>query len=562
MLGRIRILLPLLRGQRLRYAAAGAALLLSTVFLVLRPLIGRYAIDYVIAGKPLRAPGPVRRVIEWSGGRAALAENLWAVAVAVVAVTMLSGIFAYLKGRWSAHAAESVIRRLRSRLYDRLQHLPCRFFDRTPTGDLLQRCTSDVETIRLFLTAEIVDLGRAVVMLGIMLPVLFLLDVRMAFWSLALLPVIVLFACVFFAKIRSTFQRMDEAEGSMTTRLQENLAGVRVVRAFAQQEHERERFGRSNAEYRSRWRRLVLVMTWYWPTSELLVHAQRGLVLLVGGYFVVTTAGRPDEFTIGKLYAFLACVNMFMWPLQEMGRILADLGKALVSLGRVGGILAEPRESDPPAAAVHPQGQAAGRIEFSDVSFQHGDGQPVLDGLSFKVEPGQTMAVLGPSGSGKSTLINLLLRLYDYESGSIRLDGTELRALPRGYVRSQIGVVLQEPFLYSRSLRENIKLGQRHSGDQEMLEAASSASVHESIMAFDAGYDTLVGERGVTLSGGQRQRVALARALLKRPPVLILDDALSSVDTHTESLILRALRERAGRQTTRERRARRQATRG
>jgi ATP-binding cassette subfamily B protein len=283
--------------------------------------------------------------------------------------------------------------------------------------------------------------------------------------------------------------------------------------------------------------------------------AQYAIVLTAGGYYIAA-----GQISVGTFFAFLMFVNMYLWPIRRIGKIMADLGKATVSIGRIGEILDEQREdhndkvkivpSQAERAGLRRTQSSRGKIVFENVSFTHEDETRVLDNVSLHVEPGRSLAILGPSGSGKSTLINLLLRLYDYREGSIRLDGRELREMDRKFVRSQIGVVLQEPFLYSRSLRENIKLGRSAAHDEEMVEAASVACVHDAIADFDSGYDTVVGERGVTLSGGQQQRVALARAILKDPPILILDDALSSVDTRTENLILGALRQRHGRHTT------------
>jgi ATP-binding cassette subfamily B protein len=409
------------------------------------------------------------------------------------------------------------------------------------------------------------------------------------------------FGVAFFSKVQRTFKASDEAEGKMTSRLQENLSGIRVVRAFARQQYEIEHFAQANSEYRRRWYRLMQLLSFYWPTSDLMCFTQQGIVLFAGAWYV-----SRGDLTAGDLFTYIMYVNLFLWPVRNMGRILADMGKALVSIGRVGEILSQPVEveqellsqpdnvAQPPSAVAflagphanghdlgvakspsamatlmepHLNGHSAqpraavphagtqpaappGEIVVKNLVFNHGPEIPVLRGISLRIEPGMTLAMLGPSGSGKSTLINLLLRLYDYDTGSIRLDGLELRALPRKFVRAQIGSVLQEPFLYSKSLRENIKLSCTEAADEDIVAAASAACIHESIEGFENGYDTLVGERGVTLSGGQRQRVALARALLKNPPILILDDAFSAVDTHTEKMILRALRNRHGRRTT------------
>ena len=545
---RLGILWQLMRGQRFRYVVALAAIFISVALMYLLPLITRTTIDHVIRNQPLEDSGVVVDVVAWLGGRQALVENLWMVAAAMVAVAAVAGAFIYVRGKWSAQAAESMARSLRNQLYERLEHLPVAWFDTQQTGDLIQRCTSDVETVRMFLASQFVEVARAAVLLAIGLPILLALDVKLASLSMAILPFVIWYSTRFFANVRKSFQRVDEAEGQMTATVQENLTGVRVVRAFARRDFECERFAARNDEYRREWYALIHLMSVYWPVSGLMTNIQAGLVLIVGAYWAT-----EGSITLGTLTAFLACVGMYLWPVRRVGQILGDLGKALVALGRINTILSADVESDiadsPAGRNAPPRPAGGGEIVIEGLSFSHGHVQ-VLRDVSLRVEPGQTLAILGPSGSGKSTIINLLVRLYDYETGSIRLDGVELSDLPRQYVRSRIGVVLQEPFLYSRSLRENIKLGRHTAGDDAMVDAAAAACVHESIVTFDDGYDTVVGERGVTLSGGQRQRVALARALLRQPPVLILDDALSAVDTRTETLILRALARRHGKQTT------------
>jgi ATP-binding cassette subfamily B protein len=346
----------------------------------------------------------------------------------------------------------------------------------------------------------------------------------------------------FFMRIQHAFRASDEAESRMTTLLQENLSGARVVRAFARKDYEIAKFAQGNDQYRDRWYRLLALLSVYWSSSDLLCIGQTGAVLVAGAYYVAI-----GSITVGTLYAFTAYVGLFLWPARNMGRVLAELGKAMVAVGRIHEILEEPAESEPAEAVAVPQPQ--GHLVVRSLGFNHGQ-QAVLQDVCLDVPAGSTLGLLGPAGSGKSTLINLLLRLYDYDQGSITLDGVELRQLPRSLVRQRVGSVLQEPFLYSRTLRENIKLAHSHAGDPEMFEAAASADIHDSILTFESGYDTVVGERGVTLSGGQRQRVAIARALLRNPPVLILDDAMSAVDTQTEGVILRALRRRHGKMTT------------
>ncbi|MDP7144876.1 MAG: ABC transporter ATP-binding protein [Pseudomonadales bacterium] len=285
-----------------------------------------------------------------------------------------------------------------------------------------------------------------------------------------------------------------------------------------------------------------LLLAAYFGFSDMICMSQIGVILIVGALWVM-----GGSLTVGTLFAFLTYVGMVIWPIRHMGRVLTDTGKAMVSLGRLCEILLVAEESQHERI---PSGPLSGEIEVSQLAFSFNGDQEVLRDISFHIRPGETLALMGPPGSGKSTLAQLLLRLYDYQSGSILLDGNELSRLNRKYVRSQISIVLQEPFLYSASIGVNLQVGRLDASDSDLTDAASAACIHDSIMQFPRGYKSIVGERGVTLSGGQRQRIALARALLKDPPILILDDALSAVDTDTEAMILNALRSRRGRHTT------------
>ncbi|MGD8396959.1 MAG: ABC transporter ATP-binding protein [Candidatus Eiseniibacteriota bacterium] len=563
------------RGQRRRYAAATAALVLAASFLYLVPLVPQVILDGVLTADGEKASGFARRAVEVAGGRDFLRAHLWIAAVMIALLTAVAGLFTYLRGRWAAKASEHIVRRLRDELYDHLQRLPVAEHDRVETGDLVQRCTSDVDTVRMFLANQVVEIGRAMLMLVLPLPLMLALDVRMTLVSMALVPPIVLFSFFYFKRVQVHFLRVDEAEAAMTSTLQENLTGIRVVRAFARQEYEREKFAVRNATHRGMHYVFYRLLAWYWSLSDFMCMSQKLLVVGVGGYWLLV-----GQLPVGTFYFFLAAVNLFIWPIRMMGRILSEFGKALVAAGRIGEILDTPRERDPedagcesgeavaveaaplddpgpiraPAAGmprlVPSDGPAVGAIDFDHVGFAYGDGRRVLHDVCFRVAAGETLALLGPSGAGKSTLISLLLRFYDPVEGSIRLDGRDIATIGRQDMRSEIAVVMQEPFLYSKTVRENIRLGRSSARDEEIQEAATIACVHESIEGFDQGYDTLVGERGVTLSGGQRQRVALARALLHEPVIMILDDALSAVDTVTENLIIDALRQRRGRHTT------------
>jgi ATP-binding cassette subfamily B protein len=534
----------LTRGQRLRFFFALVTLLAGTLLLYLAPQIVRFAIDGIL-DQSARVPRWVMSILAALDARAKPIRALILAGCAVLAVTLVAGVFMYFRGRWAAFAAESIARSLRMRLYDHLQHLPVGYHDKAQTGDQVQRCTSDVDTVRQLFASQAVEIARALALLAIGLPLMFWMDRALALVAVAVLPMIVAFAIVFFGRVRGSFKRMDDAEGAMTATLQENLTGIRVVRAFARQEFESARFGEKNRAHRDLNIKLFRVMALYWSLSDFMSFLQGMLVLFVGAW-----RAYHGHITLGTLVAFVSYMQLYLWPVRQMGRVLTELGKATVSIARIQEILDAPREADPRTAS-YPDLPARidGRICIEHVSLDHGETR-VLDDVSLDIPAGQTIAIVGPSGSGKSTLVQLLLRFYDYAHGRVTLDGMEIRLLPRKYVREQFSVVMQEPFLYSKTLRDNIRLGRHAAPEEQIIESAKIARIHESIESFDKKYDTLVGERGVTLSGGQRQRVAIARAILKDAPVLILDDALSAVDTHTETVILDALKRRRGRHTT------------
>jgi ATP-binding cassette subfamily B protein len=532
-------------GQRLRYAASIVAMAASSLAMFGAPLVAKYAIDAVIDGDlgvgiPALAHAAARAAVAF--GSTDIVWYLALSAVAAVLVTMVGGCFLYLRGLTAAIASEAIVRRLREELYRHLHALQARFYDTADTGDLVQRCSSDVETLRVFLSSDVVEIGRAILLVLTVTPILFWMDPRLAWVSLSLLPFIFLGAFVFFTKVKALFQVTDEAEGELTAVLQENLTGIRVVRAFARQEFEIAKFAQRNAAFRDHNNRLIALMGKYWGTQDLFSQGQIALVLFTGALFVM-----DGSMTVGTLFAFLTYIGMIIWPIRQLGRVLTDSGKAVVALGRMNDILRESEESLEPAPRP---GRADGAIEFKGVTFGYAADRPVLRDLSFSARAGETIALVGAPGSGKSTIIRLLLRLYPYSAGSITIDGQEIAGVSRQWLRSQIGVVLQDPFLYSRTVAQNLRVGRPDAPEEHLVQAARDAAIHDSIERLQEGYGALVGERGVTLSGGQRQRLALARALLKDPPVLVLDDSLSAVDTGTEARILAALKARKGRHTT------------
>lgn len=536
----------LTQGQRLRYLSATAATGVSSAFMLLAPLVGMYALDVIVERDfDHGSPWLVAVARQFDAGEPFLAY----LAVSAIAGFLLAGasaLFMYLRGRWSAVATEAIAQRLRDALFRRLHHLPARFFDEADTGDLVQRCSSDVETVRVFLANNVVEIGRSILLIAAMAPILFWRDARLAALSLCLMPFITFGAYLFFAMVKRQFKVADEAEGKLTAILQENLTGIRVVRAFARDEYEIARFAENNRIFRDHLYRLNQLEAWYWGISDFVSLGQISIVVIAAGLFLA-----QGTITVGELFAFLTLVSMAIWPVRRLGHVLADSGKAVVSLKRINHILQaeeEPQSTLP--APARTTGRADGDIVFDRVSADYQSGKPVVEDFSVHIPAGQTVGIVGAPGSGKSTLVRLLMRLYPFHAGRILVDGTDIRAVDGRWLRHQIGVVMQDPFLYSRSIAANLRVARPDADHEHLVVAAREAAIHDAISEFPAGYRAQVGERGITLSGGQRQRLALARALLKDPPILVLDDSLSAVDTNTERRILNALAQRRGRHTT------------
>ena len=522
----------MLTGYRLIYFVAAiaqgtAGLAKTGTFFLLR-----YFIDHVL-GDPSTKLGATTSALFKSGGSEVI---LFTMALGIVGLALLEGSSTYISGRLAAKAAESVARRLRNYLFDHMQRLSFAYHAKTPTGELIQRSTSDVDALRRFYSEQAIGVGRIVLMFAINFAAISYLHWKLGLVSIAVMPLIVLVSIIFFRRSSRLYEQYQEQEATLSTTLQENLSGVRVVKAFARQEYERKKFDKDNWEKFQRGKRLTTLHAFFWPLTDLLCTAQ-----LLGGFTVAALMAINGEITVGTYLAYVGMVGWLIWPLRQLGRLIVQTATGLVSYHRVMEVIKQDRE--PLAEGEYqPKNDVRGRLEFKKVCFAYEGDSEVLKDISFVCEPGQAVALLGSTGSGKTTLMNLLPRFYEYTSGSLTLDGIELSRYPRRFLRQQIGIVEQEPFLFSRSLRENISYGVgRPVSDAEVEAAARAAAIHDVINSFPEGYSTLVGEKGVTLSGGQKQRVAIARTLLKNPRILILDDSTSSVDLETEAEIRLAL---------------------
>jgi ATP-binding cassette subfamily B protein len=414
------------------------------------------------------------------------------------------------------------------------------------TGDLIERVTSDVDSVRAFFNDQAIGVGRIILLFIINFIAIWALSWKLALASIAAVPIILIVSLWFFKKISKVYESYQEQEARLSTTLQENLTGVRVVKAFARQDYEKDKFEKDNWEKFLRGRKLTRMQSLFWPLSDLLCGFQ-----MLAGFIFAGILAIHGEITIGTYPAYVGLVVWLIWPMRNLGRIIVNTSTGLVSYDRLMEIVKQVREplTEGSAATDDP---VRGDLVFENVSFQYSDGNSdVLKGISFAIRAGGSVALLGSTGSGKTTLVNLLPRFHEYTDGSILLDGKELKNYPREYLRRQIGIVEQEPFLFSRSIRENIIYGvSRDVPQAEIEKAARAAVIHDVILSFPEGYNTLVGEKGVTLSGGQKQRVAVARTLLKDPRILILDDSTSSVDTETEAEIRGALNELMKNRTT------------
>ena len=542
-MSRAQLLFLFLRGSKRYYLLAILGSLFVTLTEMITPQIIKITVDSVIGDAPLDAPFFLESAIASVGGVAALKGNLLLIAAAVVLLAALTALFRFVNMLETTRAAETFVCRIRNLLFAHIQRLPFAWHMKNQTGDIIQRCTSDVDTVRNFVTDQFMNVIRISILLILSLTFMISMNFKLSLVAMASIPVIVAYSLVFQRKISERFTKCDESEGVLSTIAQENLTGVRVVRAFGREKYERDRFEKQNNIMTNLWMKLCKLLALFWGASDLVSMMQVLLIIVLGCTLCVN-----GEMSAGEFIAFISYNSMLTWPVRQLGRVIADMSKAGVSIDRINYIMSSPEEQDRPGALEPDLRQD---IVFDHVTFAYDDNPPVLRDVSFTIPAGSTFAILGSTSSGKSTLMYLLNRLYEVKEGNgrVTIGGVDVRDIRADYLRRGVGLCLQEPFLFSRTIGENIGITRRDMDVGEIRRAASIACVDEAITEFTHGYDTIVGERGVTLSGGQKQRTAIARMLTQHAPIMVFDDSLSAVDAETDLKIRTQLKANLGSST-------------
>lgn len=537
-----RLLLMFLDGSKRFFAVSMiSSLVLSAIDLV-NPQIIRFTVDTVIGKEKSDLPEFANRIVDLIGGVPVLRERLWIIAAAITVFALLSAVFRYIQRLYNTKASETLVETVRNLLFAHIERLPFGWHMKNRTGDIIQRCTSDVDTVKEFLSEQLTAILQIVIKVVFSLAVMFSMNAKLALAATMTMPVILLYSAIFGRRIGKHFRECDENEGILSAMAQENLTGVRVVRAFGREEYERERFGKQNDHYTGLWVRLARLLSAFWGMGDFIAGTQALLIMTLG---IVSCV--KGGMTSGEFIAFVTYNAMLAWPIRRLGRMISEMSKAGISIDRLNYIMSSEEEKDRDGAG---EPDMHGDIVFDDVSFAYEGCPELLSHISFTARAGKTVGILGGTGSGKSTLMYLLDRLYelpeDGSGGRITIGGTDIKDIKAAYLRKNIGIVLQEPYLFSRTIAENIGITRPDITMDEIREASAIACLDDTVTGFSEGYDTFVGERGVTLSGGQKQRAAIARMLTEKTPIMIFDDSLSAVDAETDAAIRAGLDRQLG----------------
>ena len=536
----LSLLWRFLKGAKRYFLAAILAAGITALADMLQPQIIRAAVDCALGGKEGDFPAFVMNAVNSIGGFSYLGQHLWIMALVVLIVALVQVVSQYAFRVYNTKASETLVKSMRDQLFSHIQRLPFSWHMKNRTGDIIQRCTSDIETTKNFLSEQLTSVFRIVILLVLSIYFMVSMHANLTLIALIPMPLIIWYSMYFHKQIHEGFTECDENEGKLSAMAQENLTGVRVVRAFGQERAEMDKFTKQNDYYTSLWINMAKIMSRFWSVSDIFSGIQVMLVVIFGAYFCI-----HGTLTEGEYIAFISYNSMLVWPIRQLGRMISEMSKAGVSIDRVAYIMHAPVESDDPEATDAPMD---GDICFEHVSFAYENSPQLLHDIHFTMKAGTTLGILGGTGSGKSTLMLLLDKLYLLEEngGRITIGGRDIRKIRTEHLRKNIGMVLQEPFLFSRTIAENIGITSPEIDMEAIRAAAEAAALDETITSFAQGYETMVGERGVTLSGGQKQRAAIARMLTQETPIMIFDDSLSAVDTQTDAKIRQAIAKKFG----------------
>jgi len=539
----LKKLFKLLDEWKGHYVLASLLLMLSTLIRLFEPKVLQVTIDsmtyYINKGTVLPEEGADQAASLIYGLLPSFDSNtlIWilvCLSLIYLVVSFLRGLTSFGGGVLKSSATEGATKKLRDRLFQHIQLLPLSYHDTNKTGELIQRCTGDVSTVYKFMMNQVFDVIKLLSVFSMAFCFMAMVNLSYALWSICLLPIIFISSWWFFKKEKQVWSKHEEASDKLTSIISENLSGIRVVKAFAQQDVEIEKFEKQNAITKEIGIQQTRLHAHYWPFSDLIVYAQVALSIMFGGYYALN-----GVISIGEMISFYTYAAMVTWPMQRLGRLVSELGMFIVAIERIENILEADTENY--EGTIELDSSLKGDLVFDKISFAYPEGEEVLKDISFHIKAGEKIAVVGPTGSGKSTLIKLLIRFYEPTTGTIFLDEQPLEKYGKSDLRNRLGVALQRSFLFSNTIKGNIAYTKEAAEEEEIIEAAKTASIHKVMNVFPKAYETFVGEKGVSLSGGQKQRVALARTILEKPDILILDDATSAVDTETEHDIQTAL---------------------
>ena len=527
-----------LRGSKAYFIIAIVCISLMNLLALIVPRVISYTVDTLITGKESNLPAFITNAIESIGGPAYIKEHLYLIAVFLMIIGALSALCNYLYRYYNNKGAETLVETMRNEIFAHIARLPFSWHTKNQTGDIIQRCTSDVDAVKNFVSGQLTEVFRVVLMVAFSLYFMFTINVKLALIAVILIPINIAYSAYGHKRMGKIFEEADVEEGKLSAVVQENLTGVRVVRAFGRELFEKERFEKQNHDYWKMWIRMDWILAWFWAIGTLLLSLQTMIVVVLGAVFAVR-----GEMLAGEYIAFFSYNIMLTWPIRLLGRLISGLSRSEIATDRIRYIMNSEPEKD---EGKKQRPEMTGDIVFNNVSFAYDESKEIVKDVSFRIKGGTTVGILGGTGSGKSTLMHLLNRLYELpkENGSITISGVDIKDIEVGYLRENVGMVLQEPYLFSRTLAENIALGGTNAEIDDIKEAAGTASLLETIENFKEGFETTVGERGVTLSGGQKQRTAIARMLIGKSPIMVFDDSLSAVDAETDAKIRKGLMEK------------------